>query len=393
MSSQLSLTDADREAMLEAIGVGVRRRALPRHPGGVRFDRPLDLEPALSEPELVRHLEELAARNVDTTRELSFLGAGIYDHYVPAVVDAVLAARRAPDRVHALPGRDEPGRAAGDLRVPDGDLRADRDGRLERLRLRRHDRRGRRVLRGQARHGPREGRPRRDARPAGAAGREDLRGRLRARGRRGAARRRHDRPRPGGRGGRGRGGGALPAAELLRLPRARARARRGGERRRRARDRARRSDLARRAGGARQLRLRARDRRGPGRRQPPVLRRPALRLPGREERVRAAAAGADHRRDDRRERRARLRADAADARAAHPAREGDVQHHDEPDAARARRARLPLVARPAGAARGGGDLPGARRLRAGAARPRARLSGPGDVQGVRDPRAAATRAR
>src|SRR5207247_561730 len=41
-------------------------------------------------PELAAHLGELAARNHDTTRELSFLGAGIYDHYVPAVVDAVL---------------------------------------------------------------------------------------------------------------------------------------------------------------------------------------------------------------------------------------------------------------------------------------------------------------
>ena len=49
------------------------------------------------------------------------------------------------------------------------------------------------------------------------------------------------------------------------------------------------------------------------------------------------------------ERRARLRADAADARAAHPAREGDVEHHHEPDAARARRARPPL----AGSARRG----------------------------------------
>jgi glycine cleavage system P protein (glycine dehydrogenase) subunit 1 len=56
----------------------------------VRFQGELDLEPALSEPELQRHLEELASRNVDTNRELSFLGAGIYDHYVPAVVDAVL---------------------------------------------------------------------------------------------------------------------------------------------------------------------------------------------------------------------------------------------------------------------------------------------------------------
>src|SRR2546422_193022 len=33
---------------------------------------------------------ELAARNVDATHGLSFLGAGIYDHYVPAVVDTVL---------------------------------------------------------------------------------------------------------------------------------------------------------------------------------------------------------------------------------------------------------------------------------------------------------------
>ena len=56
----------------------------------MRFERELDLEPALSEQEIVAHLEELAAKNVDTSRELSFLGAGIYDHYVPAVVDAVL---------------------------------------------------------------------------------------------------------------------------------------------------------------------------------------------------------------------------------------------------------------------------------------------------------------
>ena len=103
------------------------------------------------------HLSELAARNVDVGRELSFLGAGIYDHYVPAVVDAVAAARRVPDRVHAVPAGDEPGRAAGDLRVPDGDLRADRDGRLQRLRLRRHDGRRRRLLRGQAGHRRAEG--------------------------------------------------------------------------------------------------------------------------------------------------------------------------------------------------------------------------------------------
>jgi glycine dehydrogenase subunit 1 len=88
--SQLSLTDSDREEMLAAIGVASVDELFRDIPAGVRFDRALDLEPALSEPELVRHLEELAAKNVDTTRELSFLGMGIYDHYVPAVVDAVL---------------------------------------------------------------------------------------------------------------------------------------------------------------------------------------------------------------------------------------------------------------------------------------------------------------
>src|SRR5205085_7849690 len=60
-------------------------------PEGVRLGRALELEPALSELELVAHLEELAARNVHVGRELSFLGAGMYDHYVPAVVDAILS--------------------------------------------------------------------------------------------------------------------------------------------------------------------------------------------------------------------------------------------------------------------------------------------------------------
>jgi glycine cleavage system P protein (glycine dehydrogenase) subunit 1 len=88
--SFLSVTDRDREEMLEAIGVASVDDLFADIPEPVRMRRPLALEPALSEPELVAHLEHLAGRNVDTGRELSFLGAGIYDHYVPAVVDAVL---------------------------------------------------------------------------------------------------------------------------------------------------------------------------------------------------------------------------------------------------------------------------------------------------------------
>jgi glycine dehydrogenase subunit 1 len=87
----LSVTDADRDAMLDAIGVASIDELFEQIPEGVRLGRALDVPEALPEAELVRHLEELSGRNVDTSRELSFLGMGIYDHYVPAVVDTFLS--------------------------------------------------------------------------------------------------------------------------------------------------------------------------------------------------------------------------------------------------------------------------------------------------------------
>jgi glycine dehydrogenase subunit 1 len=85
-----SLTDADLKAMLETIGVSSIEELFADIPQSVRLGRDLDLEPALSEIELFAHMSELAERNVHVGRELSFLGAGMYDHYVPAVVDTVL---------------------------------------------------------------------------------------------------------------------------------------------------------------------------------------------------------------------------------------------------------------------------------------------------------------
>ena len=87
----LSLTERDRDEMLAAVGVSTVEELFRDIPESVRFGRELDLEPPLSEPEIVAHLTELAARNAHTGSELSFLGAGIYDHYVPAFVDAMLA--------------------------------------------------------------------------------------------------------------------------------------------------------------------------------------------------------------------------------------------------------------------------------------------------------------
>ena len=86
--SYLSLTDADREQMLAAIGVASVDELFRDIPAALRLGRPLQVPPALPEAELTRHLEQLAAKNV--LDRVSFLGAGVYDHYVPAVVDAVL---------------------------------------------------------------------------------------------------------------------------------------------------------------------------------------------------------------------------------------------------------------------------------------------------------------
>ena len=86
----VSLTDADREQMLETIGVSTVDELFRDIPAGVRFDRALDLGDPLSEQEIVKRLEELAAQNTPAGEEISFLGAGVYDHYVPAIVDAIL---------------------------------------------------------------------------------------------------------------------------------------------------------------------------------------------------------------------------------------------------------------------------------------------------------------
>src|SRR5258708_38123035 len=74
--------------MLAAIGASSIEELFRDIPQGVRYGRELDIAPALTESELQRHMEELAGKNI--VDGVCFLGAGIYDHYVPAVVDAVL---------------------------------------------------------------------------------------------------------------------------------------------------------------------------------------------------------------------------------------------------------------------------------------------------------------
>src|SRR5919197_2833110 len=91
MSRCTSATYADRAAMLAAIGVGSVEELFRDIPAAVRLGRPVDLPPGRSEQEVYTELRELAARNVSTEDEISFLGAGMYDHYVPALVDSIIS--------------------------------------------------------------------------------------------------------------------------------------------------------------------------------------------------------------------------------------------------------------------------------------------------------------
>jgi len=91
MSRYTSATDADRREMLEAIGVGSVDDLFADVPEEVRLDRPLHLPAGKPEPEVYARLRDLAARNVSTEDEISFLGAGMYDHYVPALIDSIVS--------------------------------------------------------------------------------------------------------------------------------------------------------------------------------------------------------------------------------------------------------------------------------------------------------------
>ncbi|HXM86427.1 MAG TPA: aminomethyl-transferring glycine dehydrogenase subunit GcvPA [Solirubrobacteraceae bacterium] len=88
MSRYTAITPADLDAMLDAIGVDSVQEIFERQiPGAVRLDRALALPDGQPEQDVFAHLSALAARNTSAEDELSFLGAGMYDHYVPALID------------------------------------------------------------------------------------------------------------------------------------------------------------------------------------------------------------------------------------------------------------------------------------------------------------------
>jgi glycine dehydrogenase subunit 1 len=83
-------TDADRSAMLEAIGVGSVAELFHDVPEEHRFPR-IELPAPLSEQEVLRELGAMSRRNIDCGEAPCFLGAGAYRHFIPSVVDFVVS--------------------------------------------------------------------------------------------------------------------------------------------------------------------------------------------------------------------------------------------------------------------------------------------------------------
>jgi glycine dehydrogenase subunit 1 len=90
LSTYTSDTPDDRAAMLAAIGAKSIDDLFADIPEGVRLRRELALPAGLPEFEVFDHLSELAEKNIHSDREISFLGAGMYDHYVPSLIDSII---------------------------------------------------------------------------------------------------------------------------------------------------------------------------------------------------------------------------------------------------------------------------------------------------------------
>ena len=87
----LPMTESDKQAMLETIGVNSVDELFSDIPESVRFKGEYNTKKVKSEPALLKELAQLAAKNADLRYNTSFLGAGVYDHYIPVIVDHVIS--------------------------------------------------------------------------------------------------------------------------------------------------------------------------------------------------------------------------------------------------------------------------------------------------------------
>ncbi len=87
----LPMTEQDKNEMLATIGIESVDELFSDIPESVRFNGLYNIKEAKSEASLLKELKQLAAKNEDTEANVSFLGAGVYNHYKPVIVDHVIS--------------------------------------------------------------------------------------------------------------------------------------------------------------------------------------------------------------------------------------------------------------------------------------------------------------
>ncbi|MEO0106615.1 MAG: aminomethyl-transferring glycine dehydrogenase subunit GcvPA [candidate division WOR-3 bacterium] len=88
----LPLTPEDEKKILDRLGVGSFSELIDKIiPPEIQFKGKIGLPPAVSEIEVRKILHSIAGMNCNTCDFISFLGAGVYDHYIPAIVDSIIS--------------------------------------------------------------------------------------------------------------------------------------------------------------------------------------------------------------------------------------------------------------------------------------------------------------
>ncbi|WP_010530971.1 aminomethyl-transferring glycine dehydrogenase subunit GcvPA [Lentibacillus jeotgali] len=87
----LPMTESDKQMMLETIGVESTDALFADIPDDVRFKGELNLKKPANESALMKELTRMAGKNANLKEYSSFLGAGVYDHFIPSVVDHVIS--------------------------------------------------------------------------------------------------------------------------------------------------------------------------------------------------------------------------------------------------------------------------------------------------------------
>ncbi|HGZ9111209.1 TPA: aminomethyl-transferring glycine dehydrogenase subunit GcvPA [Staphylococcus aureus] len=87
----IPLTEKDKQEMLQIIGAKSIGELFGDVPSDILLNRDLNIAESEAETTLLRRLNRIASKNITKETHTSFLGAGVYDHYAPSVVDAMIS--------------------------------------------------------------------------------------------------------------------------------------------------------------------------------------------------------------------------------------------------------------------------------------------------------------